>query len=362
MKASTVIKTIIKSFLIILLVLVLIVGGYLAYVFLSYERIEDNKQFDIKKRGEVESEVKLDTTYSIMTYNIGFGAYTSDYSFFMDGGESSWAKSEPDLIENILGIGTDINSVSPDFIILQEVDLDGTRTYHYDEVESLEKNMAYGNYVFAQNFNSPFLFYPITEPHGANKSGLLTGSSFQFTSSLRRSLPVSSSVKKIVDLDRCYSITRVPVENGKELIVIDVHLSAYGSDASVREGQLSMLMGDIKKEVDNGNYVICGGDFNHNLRGANEGTVPDWAQPFPKEKLPEGTHLGFDVCDDVNIDHNTCRNSDIAWDPNKTFTVLADGFIVSDNIRVDKYESLNWDFQRSDHDPVYMEFTLLDNE
>ena len=110
MKASTVIKTILKVFLILLLIIVLIVGGYIGYVFLSYKRVEDNKQLTVEKRGEV-SEAKLDTTYSIMTYNIGFGAYTSDFSFFMDGGESSWAKNEPELIDNIVSIGNDIYAV-----------------------------------------------------------------------------------------------------------------------------------------------------------------------------------------------------------------------------------------------------------
>ena len=30
----------------------------------------------------------IGTEYTALTYNIGFGAYTPDFSFFMDGGES----------------------------------------------------------------------------------------------------------------------------------------------------------------------------------------------------------------------------------------------------------------------------------
>ena len=354
-------KTFFKALLCILIVLVLIVGGYVAYVFLSYQRVEDNLPLMPDQRGSAPETVSTGKELSIMTYNIGFGAYTSDYSFFMDGGESSWAKSEEGLIENIAGIGEDIKSKSPDFVILQEVDVDGTRTYHYDEVEALKNSLGFGSYVFSQNFDSPFLFWPITEPHGANKSGLLTCSSYKIKSALRRSLPVSESVKRIVDLDRCYSISRIPVENGKELCIFDVHLSAYGSDASVREGQLAMLTGDIKKEIEAGNYVVCGGDFNHNLRGGDQTGVPDWAQPFPREVLPEGAHVAFDVAEDVNIEHNTCRNSDIAYIPGVTFTVLADGFIVSDNVEVKTYEAVDWEFERSDHDPIYMTFVLKDD-
>ena len=361
-RSKSTVKTILKVVAIILAVIVLIVGGYIIYAFASYHRIEDNKALTVDNRGTVVEEASVNETYSIMTYNIGFGAYESDYSFFMDGGDSSWAKSKDGLILNIDGIGNDVKSVNPDIVILQEVDTDGTRTYHVDEAEQLKNIFGYSNYVFSQNFDSPFLFWPLTEPHGKNQSGLLTCSSLYFSSSLRRSLPVSTSLKRIVDLDRCYSITRIPVDNGKELCIFNVHLSAYGSDASVREGQLGMLMGDIRKEVENGNYVICGGDFNHNLRGESDEGVPDWAQPFPIEKLPSGSNLGFKVAEEVDIEHNSCRNSDIAWIPGETFTVLADGFIVSDNVEVITYKSLDWDFQRSDHDPIYMEFKLLDEQ
>ena len=306
-KQKSIVKTIIKVVAIILAVLILVVAGYIIYAFASYHRIEDNKDLTVDNRGAVIEEASVNETYTIMTYNIGFGAYESDYSFFMDGGDSSWAKSKDELIVNIDGIGNDIKSVNPDIVILQEVDIDGTRTYHVDEAEQLKNIFGYSNYVFSQNFDSPFLFWPLTEPHGKNQSGLLTCSSLFFSSSLRRSLPVSTSLKRIVDLDRCYSITRIPVENGKELCIFNVHLSAYGSDASVREGQLGMLMGDIQKEVENGNYVICGGDFNHNLRGESGAGVPDWAQPFPMDVLPSGTDLGFKVAEESDIEQNTTR-------------------------------------------------------
>ena len=59
--------------------------------------------------------------------------------------------------------------------------------------------------------------------------------------------------------------SRIPVEDGKELILIDQHLSAYGTDAAQGNAQLEMLFADMKAEYDKGNYVICGGDFNHDF-------------------------------------------------------------------------------------------------
>jgi len=341
--------------------IVAVIGGYFIYAFAAYKRLEDNLNLDIVTKGNTNSTILTNTVYSAMTYNIGFGAYEADYSFFMDGGKYSWAKSEESLKENIKDMVKDINLIHPDILLIQEIDVDGTRTYHFNEVENFENNLNYGNYVFSQNFDSIYLFYPITQPHGSNKSGILTCSSLKFQSSLRRSLPIATSFKKYFDLDRCYSITRIAVSNGKELVVYNVHLSAYGTDASIRENQLKMLTTDIQNDIDKGNYILCGGDFNHNLRpNSDDKNVPNWAQPFPREVLPEKSSFAFEVAYICFNEHNSCRNSDIPYEKGVTFTVLADGFLVSSNIEVEYYNSLVWEFEYSDHDPVYIKFKLKD--
>ena len=365
--------------------LLLIVAGYVIYVFASYHRIPDNQvltpqpdSLSYATMGRVPPQrigvVPGEQTYSIMTYNIGFGAYTPDYSFFMDGGKYSWARSEDGLKENLKDIAGLINDCDPDFVVLQEVDESGTRTYHVNEVSYMQAT-DYFQSVYARNFDSPFLFWPLNEPHGANKSGLLTLSKAYISSALRRSLPVADSITKIVDYDRAYTISRIPLgeapegaaalnsaassdPSGKELVIFNVHLSAY-STGSVCEQQLGMLFEDLQKEYAAGNYVICGGDFNHNLRNGGSDKAPGWAQPFPREVFPSTFSFGFDQEGvEVNISHDSCRNADEAYNPETTFTVLADGFIVSSNIEVIKYEAMDLQYAYSDHDPVVMEFRL----
>ena len=109
------------------------------------------------------------------------------------------------------------------------------------------------------------------------------------TSSLRRSFPIATTFKKFFDLDRCYSISRVPVDNDKELVVFNLHMSAYGNDDQIRQGQIRMLCQDMEKEYQAGNYVLCGGDFNHDLKASEDDTSEhhSWAYPFPRKELPE---------------------------------------------------------------------------
>lgn len=354
-------KKILKVLLITIISFIVLFGIYFVYVLIAYYRLEDNIELDVVS---TTSSYELCTTgeeYTIGSYNIGFGAYTPEYSFFMNGGKYSWAMSEEGLHENIDNIAGEILSFEPDIMLLQEVDFGGTRTYHFDERARLEELLGDGSFVFAQNYDSPYLFWPVYQPHGANKSGILTYAQFQITSSLRRSLPISESFSKLVDLDRCYSISRIPVDNGHELVVINIHMSAYGSSPAIREGQIGMLTADMRREYEAGNYVIVGGDFNHNLRDEIDPDAPGWAQRFPREDIPSGFALGFDACEgEVDITHNTGRASETPYDPATTYTVTLDGFFVSDNITVVSYRTVDTGFVFSDHDPVVMSFILED--
>lgn len=349
-----------------MLAVILILVIYLLYLVISYHRIEDNLALQVETSDEGgQQETKKLTTgeqYSALTYNIGFGAYTPDFSFFMDGGKSSWAKSKDSVLDTVQGAGDLAASLSPDFAMIEEIDLDSTRSYHVNEYDILRNCFPNDYYVFAQNYDSAFLFYPFTQPHGSSKSGIGLFSKYPVASALRRSLPISTSFSKFLDLDRCYSISRVPVDNGKELVIFALHMSAYGNSDAIREGQIAMLSADMQKEYEVGNYVLCGGDFNHDLKASDgdEEEHESWAYPFPRKALPEHFSFCIDALseEERNAMWNSARNADMAYVPDVTYTVTLDGFIVSDNIECLTYENVDTGYSYSDHDPVYMEFKL----
>lgn len=374
-------KKVIKITGIILLALVIVLAAYIIYLYASYHRISDKQELqveEISQNTEAGNELTTDKQYSALTYNIGFGAYTPDFSFFMDGGKSSWAKSKDSVKETIKGAGELVASKDPDFALIQEIDLDATRSYHVNEYSILKETIPAYNCVFAQNYDSAFLFYSFTQPHGKSKAGLALFSKYPITGSLRRSFPISTSFTKFFDLDRCYSISRVPVDNGKELVIFELHMSAYGNSDAIREGQIRMLSEDMQKEYEAGNYVICGGDFNHDLKAADtqskasdasnntqtdsgDSAEPEsWAYPFPRSELPEHFSFCLDQLseDEKNNLWNSARNADMEYVPGETYTVTLDGFIISDNVECTKYENVNTGYSYSDHDPVYMEFQL----
>ncbi len=345
--------------LILILLVILVAGGYVAYVFLSYSRIEDN--LALTPGGDAEDTAKAGEEYTIVTYNLGFGAYTADFTFFMDEGKESRARSK-ESVENCINNTADIAlSYDPDFVLFQEVDIGSTRSHQVEERNIINGKFSGYDNIFAQNYDSAYLMYPITEPHGASKSGILTESRFNITSGLRRSLPIATGAKKILDLDRCYSISRIPVDDGKELVLINQHLSAYGTDASQGNAQLEMLFADMKAEYEKGNYVICGGDFNHDFttdsrEHFNPGTdkIYSWCQPFPDDIIPEGFKKCTDYADGMV---STTRYTNIPYSE-ESFTVILDGFIVSDNVQCTYVQNMDKAYEYTDHNPVVMKFIL----
>ena len=363
-------KRALKTIAVVLLALILVVGAYVAYVFISYHRLDDNLALEVLSAapgGEsAEDAVPAGEEFTVVSYNIGFGAYSDDYTFFMDGGKESRARSPQDVYSNITGAMNAIIPYDPYFALIQEVDVDGTRSHHIDErqlVAPMLSTVIPMDYTYAQNYDSPYLFYPILQPHGANKAGIMTFSKAKITSALRRSLPIETGVSKVLDLDRCYSKNRISTSNGKELVLYNLHLSAYTSDPMTAETQLSMLVQDMQAEYDAGNYCIAGGDFNRDLLGNSpeifhtETLADNWAKPVNMDLFTEDITLvaPFDEAELVA----SCRNPDKPYEEGD-FVVTVDGFIRSANVELVESKVIDAGFRWSDHNPVYMKFVLED--
>lgn len=347
----------------VLAIIILLVFAYVAYVFLSFKRIDDNQVLVAEQQAESE-KVQTGKELMVTSYNIGFGAYSDDYTFFMDGGKESWAFSKDAVYENIDGAMNVIAEYDPDIALFQEVDFDATRSYHVDQRVLVDEAMAElgeYSYTFAQNYDSPFLMYPITQPHGANKAGIMTFSKAQITGGLRRSLPIEEGFSKVIDLDRCYSKSRVETDNGKELVIYNHHLSAYTANALTAEVQLSMLIKDMQEEYDQGNYCIAGGDFNRDLLGNSPEIFhtdvldDNWAKPVNMSLFTDDITLVAPF--DENDLAASCRNPDKPYEKGD-FVVTVDGFIVSANVDVVYSNVIETDYKYSDHNPVMMRIKL----
>lgn len=357
-----------RTLLSLLLVAVVLVAGYVIYMSVNYYRIEDFKT--LETFNQQQEVLKLSEEYTALTYNIGFGAYNHEFSFFMDkgmmedgikvAGKGSVAKSKEVVIENTNGIMDIANSKDADFYLFQEVDIKATRSYNVNQYEMLKKLFFNHLSAFAQNFHSSYLMLPLSEPHGFVNSGLATFSKYKVSENIRRRYPVDESFPtKFFDLDRCFLVSKLPVENGKDLVLINSHMSAFDEGGLVREKQLELLNSFIEEEYQKGNYVIVGGDFNHDIAGMIDGfesqqNIPDWVFPLDERNLAEG----FSIVKAENYKTvATCRSTDIPYTKGVNYMAILDGFIISNNIEAIA-ENIDADFRFSDHNPVLLRFRL----
>lgn len=378
----------IKSILILLGVLVLIVGGYIGYVLLQYYRIDDNQE--LKVENHVNDQVQLNQEYSISTYNIGFGAYNQDYTFFMDtgimsdgtivSGEHATAVSKDIVLEDTNGAINTIKSFNPDFALFQEVDTDSGRSYNVNQYQMIKDELSTYTSTFAVNFHSAYLLYPFNDPIGQIDSGIATMSKYSIESSTRKSFTITNDmINKLFDLDRCFSASYLPIkDSNKYLVLMNIHMSAYDEGGVIRAKQMQELNDFMLSEYNKGNYIVAGGDFNHDLLTNN----PDFEysianMPFKNsytQLTPPWLSFLFDnngqspINDKFSViaadNSPTCRDADIKWIPGTTYVSVIDGFIVSDNVEVTHKENLQTrtsnkvGFAYSDHEPATMKFIL----
>ncbi|MGN0789152.1 MAG: endonuclease, partial [Christensenellales bacterium] len=113
----------------------------------------------------------------------------------------------------------------------------------------------------------------------------------------------------------------------------------------------------LAEEAEKGNYVVVGGDFNHDIADSmnlftTEQKVPEWVFKLTNDDLTNG--YKFATANNVP----TCRSTDMPYTKDVNYTVVVDGFIVSDNIEVKWVRNIDTDFTYSDHNPVEMSFML----
>lgn len=333
-------------------VLLLVVVAYVIYAYAQYHRIPDNVKQTVDNNQT--TQVELGKSYKMMTFNIGYGSYPPSFSFFMDGGPDVRAYSKTSVESAINEDIRLIKKENPDFGNIQEIDWEGDRSRQVNEPQMVRNALPEYGSVLTQNYDSAYLFYPVTDPIGKAKSGILTYSKYEINTATRYQLPMETNFNKFFDLDRAFSVSELPIKNSNKIFVIfNTHLSAFIKDQKIQRNQLLTLFKVMQKYVDAGDYVICGADYNHALAGEAHNELT-WMKTFPTEDLSKGMRVV------ASTNAPTVRSLDHPYDqksPQNIFGII-DGYLVSSNIKDLSVKTIDNEFKSSDHQPVVMNFQL----
>lgn len=348
---------IIKRSLIIIFCIFLIFS-----LFLFYISFTDYKPDEVETLAINNNQVKtitLNEPLTVTTYNIGYAGLDEEQNFFADGGKNSRAKNNEKVLENLDSIVNIIDEINPDILLMQEVDVNSSRSYKIDQKEYLSDKYPNYSYVYGKNYDVPWVPVPIFKPMGKAESGIITCSKFHTKNSYRFDLPGKEKWPvQLFELDRCFTETRYQVENDKDLVVINLHLSAFDEGGFIRQQQLAYLINHLNEEYKRGSYIVVGGDWNHNLPDSDPHQYPHVeAWPFWLKNLPDDFHVdGFNWAIDDVIP--TVRTLEREYKKGYNFLASIDGFLVSDNIEIVYTYATDTNFKNTDHNPVTVELIL----
>jgi endonuclease/exonuclease/phosphatase family metal-dependent hydrolase len=334
---------------IVAIVFVLVLASFPLFFFLT-EYKPDEIEEAIKYRNNREIEPK--NTYTITTFNIGFCGLDRAQDFFLDGGHGAGVKTREERFDNLLAITSIIESLNSDFYIFQEIDTHGSRTSDINQVEHIASEMPNHNLFFAYNIKSKWIPFPLMHPMGSVYSGILTMSKIPFSNSERIAMKGELPLPNRFFLPkRCMQVSTFQLK-GKTLYIINVHLSAYDKQSSLRFMQFQQVM-DYAEKLYNPkqNHIIIGGDFNMDF---DPNIVyehhPSWYSKMPYETIPKSFLTAYDT------EVNTMRSNNQPYIKTVNFEAVIDGFIVSDNLKIIDVKNHDYEFEHSDHNPVTLTF------
>ena len=343
----------------------IVLGSLLAVVllFVAVASIAEYRPADVETaalNGSANETLRAGEELTIVSWNTGYGGLSETADFFMDGGTGVRTQDKNKVIENVQTMISRIKQEDPDIVLLQEVDKSSTRSWHINQVERYEAGFTGFQSSFANNFKVLYMPFPMP-PYGHIDSGIMTLSSYAATESTRVSLPCPFSWPvRTLNLKRCALVERIPVENSdKELVLINLHLEAYDSGEG-KVAQTKMLVDLMQTELDKGNYVIAGGDFNQTFSSVDTSMYPLQGEGLWECGEIDTTAFSSDWQFLMDTTYPTCRSLDRALDrEDSTFQYyMIDGFIVSNNITVSSMETLNEGFANTDHNPTKIVLTL----
>jgi len=352
-------KMILKLLIVCVLCLVTIGILYFIGIFI-YASITEFKPAQVEALTTAKKGVQTiptDKELSLLSWNIGYAGLGAEMDFFYEGGDmvQPTELQNNEYLKGIIDFVSQNDSI--DFLLFQEVDFDSKRSHYSNQSDLLHSILKDYNKIQTFNYKSKYIPIPFMNPMGKVNSGLVTFSKYSSSESHRISTPGSYSwPKRLFMLKRCFLVTRFKVENRKELILFNIHNSAFDDADELRKEELKLLKELIENEFEAGNYVIVGGDWNQNPPGSDIRSIKDYISkevwPIEKNYLSNIWGWAFDPHVPTN------RDVSEAFEKSTTKTTILDFFLVSPNIEIIEPRTVDLGFEYSDHQPSITKIIL----
>jgi endonuclease/exonuclease/phosphatase family metal-dependent hydrolase len=327
-------------------------------VFLTVTEFSPVSKSKVEVGGNAPSIDPERREFSLLTWNVGYAGLGKELDFFYDGGKKT-RPGKSQCLDYFNGIKKVVKSYDTvDFMLIQEVDVNSKRSWKQNEYDSLCSQLPGYCHGFAYNYKSRFIPVPLMAPMGHVNAGLVTFSAFRPDDAVVQYFESDFPwPTRLAMLKRCYILFRFRLNDGKDLVIINLHNSAYDSTGLLRERELSILDSVLQYEYSRGNYVIAGGDWNSNPRGFHPNTFRQGdLSVLIEPPIPDTFASGWNFVFDSLVPSN--RFTDMPYQKGLTRTTIIDFFVVSPNIEIKYIATQHGGFEYSDHEPVILSVKL----
>ncbi len=222
----------------------------------SFEDVEDGIYLE---KSPIVSAPAPDSSVKVMTWNIRFGIGRGPW--FGDACGYKVVYSESEVLANLHLIAQKIEQLKPDIVLLQEVDIQSTRSGYVDELQWLLDNTYFNYAVYGSQWQVGYI--PSDGLGRMNETNVIL-SRWPLDGAKRYQLALRTDqiAPEQYLYERCCMVeTRVVIPGFEDLYVINIHASAFAQD-NTRVKHLAAF----KKEMDRikalGSLLVAGGDLN----------------------------------------------------------------------------------------------------
>lgn len=200
-----------------------------------------------------------DSTIRAMTWNIRFGI--GRMPWFGDACGDITVYSEDEVMPHLDAVVAKINSIKPDILMLQEVDVNSKRTSYLNELQYILDNTYFNYAVYAPEWRSQYI---PSDGLGRMDMGLAILSPWPLNNAKRIQLSLrgdQSSIEVYFYLRSCMLTASVQIPGFRELILVNVHASAFATDDTKFKHfqEFKTKLDEINAE---NKYFLAGGDLN----------------------------------------------------------------------------------------------------
>ena len=199
-------------------------------------------------------------TILVMTWNIRFGCGT-EILWFGDACGDRTVLTRDEVTKNLDRIVSAINTIKPDILMLQEVDVKCKRTAYIDQMKYIMDRTYFDFGYYATNWNIQFI---PSDGIGRIDEGNAILSRWKLTNVKLHPLPLRNDLDALTKYFYLREIVisgKTIMPNGNEINIVNTHLSAFSTD-DTKKRQLEKYISICDDLKETGIQLVTGGDYN----------------------------------------------------------------------------------------------------